>query len=236
MKRMLLLALAAATLGRADTTILEYDVVYKERPVGTQTVRMESNDGGMTRLEATSSMEIPVFLARYRFEDRLNIRFDAKGIRGYQYHALDNGKPLDVRATSDPRGHLQVDRNQNGKEDHAVIYHDQYNLLSWAPYLDPALAWAPPAGTSRTAQVFSPEEVEVSAQRIEYGGVETVEAAHRTVDAARYDWIRGRYTSRTWHAKEFGNAPVKYLFQDENGDTLFLLRERKVLAGEEAGE
>lgn len=221
----MVLASAAVRIGMAAE--LEYEVQYKGKPIGAQTVSIERPDGptGRVRLTAQSRLAVRVLFSTYRFEDHLAAVLDGPTVIEYTYRADDNGAPTHVAGRSEG-GRLLLTKDQGGKKESVTISKEQYDLNSWTMYYDPDAIFASANRALRARRVFILEEGTVAEQIVAGRGRETVEACGQTHPATRVTWTQGAYVSQTWHGTDLANLMVKYVFQDKNGETVFLLKKR----------
>ncbi len=214
--------LACVTLGIAGGTTLEYDVFYKDKLVGSQTIAITRADG-MNKIAALTGLDIKVLFVRYKFNEDFKAEFKDGQLQNSECRTVDDGKPLNVTVTA-ADGKWRILREDARERRESFVDVDKVDLYSASMYLEPDKVLAMTASGAASVRVFQLDEGVVSEQKIERAGTARQMLADTEYHVQIINWRRGKYTNQSRHAPELGNLPLHCIYEDENGKTVFVLK------------
>ena len=96
--------------------VRQFDVLVKDKPAGTNTIRIRDFNDGTTRVETVVDVKISFVVFSYRYEFRGQETWRDRRLISTENQATDDGKKFTARAEATPAG-FQVETNGRGRRE-----------------------------------------------------------------------------------------------------------------------
>lgn len=203
----------------AGAQIIRYDVSFQGGVMATQTVTLAA-EGGTRTVTTAFSADLPVFIARHHYAEKLSATFRADGTVE-RLEAIRVDGPIRTEIT----GELQADgrlrticAGRDGITTNFIARAD-YDFHSLILYGTAPGDFLPAGSPARVLSVATGRVVPVTIQTITES--ETFERQHLV--STHLIWTEGVHVSHSWHPERFSNLPRRYVRQTENGGFTFTL-------------
>jgi hypothetical protein len=163
----------------------EFEVLVKDKPIGTNTVRIVETDDGATIVATDASVVMSFIVYTYRYEFHGREKWQQNRLVQVDNRADANGKPLGARAKCDARASFVEVR---GKTPH------------WAPPLAMTTSYwrLPPAEYARgTMSILESDLGTIHAVRLQYVGPDEVIVQNQRIACHHYR-IVGTVEAELW--------------------------------------
>lgn len=210
-----------AATAQETTRPIFYSVAFKGAVVTTQTVTIV-HAGDTTTITAAFETELPVFIARHRYAESASVTFRPDGtVERLHGIRVDGAVRTEVTGTLNKDGDLEIVRTDLAGSVSSRIPRDDYDFHSLILYGTAPDDYLPDQPPARILDILEGRVLPVT--------VQSVDQSHTTperqqVASRKLTWIRGPFTSHSWHPERYSHLPVRYIRHTENGEFTFHLQ------------